>query len=43
MHHAKETARVLKISSAIDPKSGKVSKRAPRFLLAKQSAVIEVR
>ena len=42
VHHAKEAARVIKILSVIDQKTGKVSKRAPRCLIAKQSAVIEV-
>lgn len=42
VHHAKEAARVDKILSVIDPKTGKVSKRAPRCVIAKQSAVIEV-
>lgn len=42
VHHAKEAARVVKILSVIDQKTGKVSKKAPRCLTAKQSAVIEV-
>nr|UUY86291.1 elongation factor 1-alpha [Aglaonema commutatum] len=42
IHHVREAARVAKISSVIDPKTGKVSKKAARFLSAKQSAVIEV-
>uniref|UniRef100_A0A1D1ZDB6 HBS1-like protein n=1 Tax=Anthurium amnicola TaxID=1678845 RepID=A0A1D1ZDB6_9ARAE len=42
IHHVRETARVAKILSVIDPKTGKVSKKAARFLSAKQSAVIEV-
>ena len=42
VHHAKEAARVAKILSVIDPKTGKVSKKAPRCVIAKQSAVIEV-
>ncbi|XP_068656232.1 uncharacterized protein [Aristolochia californica] len=42
IHHAKEAGRVVKILSVLDPKTGKPSKRAPRCLLAKQSAVIEV-
>lgn len=43
IHHAKEVARVLKIVSLLDPKTGKETKKAPRCLVAKQSAVIEVR
>ncbi|XP_048133788.1 HBS1-like protein isoform X3 [Rhodamnia argentea] len=42
IHHAKEVARVEKMVSLFDPKTGKVMKKAPRCLLAKQSAVIEV-
>ncbi|KAJ6856139.1 elongation factor 1-alpha-like isoform X1 [Populus alba x Populus x berolinensis] len=41
-HHAKEAARVVKIISVLDPKTGKVTKKAPRRLISKQSAVIEV-
>lgn len=42
IHHAKEAARVEKMVSLLDPKTGKVMKKAPRCLLAKQKAVIEV-
>ncbi|XP_022131690.1 HBS1-like protein isoform X3 [Momordica charantia] len=42
VHHAKEAARVARIVSLIDSKTGKVAKKAPRCLSAKQSAVIEV-
>jgi elongation factor 1 alpha-like protein len=42
IHHAKEAARVLKITSLLDPKTGKVTKKSPRCLLAKQSAILEV-
>ncbi|KMT17722.1 hypothetical protein BVRB_2g034750 isoform A [Beta vulgaris subsp. vulgaris] len=42
IHHAKEVARVLKIVSLLDTKTGKETKKAPRCLVAKQSAVIEV-
>ncbi|XP_074286834.1 uncharacterized protein LOC141612035 isoform X2 [Silene latifolia] len=42
IHHAKEAARVVKIVSLLDPRTGKETKKAPRHLLAKQSAVIEV-
>ncbi|XP_050363462.1 uncharacterized protein LOC126782288 isoform X2 [Argentina anserina] len=41
IHHAKEAARVVKILSLLDSK-GKVTKKSPRCLLAKQRAVIEV-
>ncbi|KAK8641181.1 hypothetical protein V6N13_010606 [Hibiscus sabdariffa] len=42
VHHAKEAARVAKISSLLDSKTGKVVKKAPRCIVAKQSAVVEV-
>lgn len=42
IHHVKEAARVAKISSLLDPKTGNVKKAMPRCLTAKQSAVIEV-
>lgn len=42
VHHAKEVARVVKILSLLDSKTGKVTKKAPRCLLSKQSAVLEV-
>ncbi|XP_047322100.1 HBS1-like protein isoform X2 [Impatiens glandulifera] len=42
IHHVKEAARVSKISSLLDPKTGNVKKVMPRCLTAKQSAIIEV-
>ncbi|TXG62357.1 hypothetical protein EZV62_013720 [Acer yangbiense] len=42
IHHAKEAATMVKISSLLDTKTGKVIKKAPRCLIAKQSAVVEV-
>ncbi|XP_021738870.1 HBS1-like protein isoform X1 [Chenopodium quinoa] len=42
IHHAKEAARVVKIVSLLDPKTGKETKKAPRCLVAKQTAIIEV-
>ncbi|KAI9127248.1 hypothetical protein K1719_001807 [Acacia pycnantha] len=42
IHHAKEPARVSKIVSVLDPKTGKATKKSPRCLIAKQSAVVEV-
>ncbi|CAN1341435.1 HBS1-like protein [Linum perenne] len=42
IHHAQEAGRVAKIVSLLDPKTGKETKRSPRCLLSKQSAVIEV-
>ncbi|KAJ7947215.1 Elongation factor 1-alpha [Quillaja saponaria] len=42
IHHAKEAGRVLRILSVLDPKTGKVIKKSPRCLTAKQSAVLEV-
>ncbi|MBA0597904.1 hypothetical protein Gorai_007687 [Gossypium raimondii] len=41
IHHAKEAARVARISLLLDSKTGKVVKKAPRCILAKQSAVVE--
>ncbi|PHT47447.1 hypothetical protein CQW23_11655 [Capsicum baccatum] len=42
VHHTKEAARVVKILSLLDPKTGKETKKSPRCLLAKQNAMIEV-
>ncbi|CAI9300068.1 unnamed protein product [Lactuca saligna] len=42
IHHAKEVARVSKIVSLLDAKTGKVTKKSPRCLLSKQTAVVEV-
>ena len=41
IHHAKEVATVARISSLLDSKTGKVTKKAPRCIVAKQSAVVE--
>ncbi|KAI3464213.1 hypothetical protein Pfo_020876 [Paulownia fortunei] len=42
IHHAKEAARVVKILSLLDPKTGKTTKKSPRCLLSKQNAMVEV-
>lgn len=42
IHHAKEAAKIVKILSLLNPKTGKVTKKAPRCLLAKQNAMVEV-
>ncbi|XP_039134817.1 HBS1-like protein isoform X2 [Dioscorea cayenensis subsp. rotundata] len=42
IHHAKEAARLVKIVSLVDQKTGEAAKKTPRFLTAKQSAIIEV-
>ncbi|KAL8057356.1 hypothetical protein ABFS82_04G180300 [Erythranthe guttata] len=42
IHHAKEAARVVRILSLLDPKTGKTAKKSPRCLLAKQNAIVEV-
>ncbi|XP_020585117.1 HBS1-like protein [Phalaenopsis equestris] len=42
IQHVKEAARVVKIVSLLDQKTGKVSKGAPRVLKSKQSAIVEV-
>nr|CAD1821062.1 unnamed protein product [Ananas comosus var. bracteatus] len=43
IHHAKESARVVKILALVDQKTGNVSKKAPRMLTARQSAIVEVK
>ncbi|XP_072995549.1 uncharacterized protein [Typha latifolia] len=43
IHHAKESARVVKILSLLDQKTGKVSKKTPRILTARQTAIIEIK
>lgn len=43
IHHAKEAARLVKIVSLVDQKTGEAAKKTPRFLTAKQSAIIEVK
>ncbi|CAM8962216.1 unnamed protein product [Rhodiola kirilowii] len=42
IHHVKEAATVSRIVSLLDSKTGKVTRKSARCLLAKQSAVIEV-
>ncbi|KAL0385229.1 UNVERIFIED_CONTAM: HBS1-like protein [Sesamum radiatum] len=42
IHHAKEAARIVKILSLLDPKTGNATKKSPRCLLAKQNAIVEV-
>lgn len=42
IHHAKEAASVVRIVSLLDSKTGEVTKKAPRCLMSKQSAVVEV-
>ncbi|GAV77893.1 LOW QUALITY PROTEIN: GTP_EFTU domain-containing protein/ABC1 domain-containing protein/GTP_EFTU_D3 domain-containing protein/GTP_EFTU_D2 domain-containing protein [Cephalotus follicularis] len=42
INHAKVVARVVKLLSILDSKTGKVIKKAPRCLMSKQNAVIEV-
>lgn len=42
IHHAKDAARIARITSLLDPKTGKVTKKSPRCLLSKQNAVLEV-
>lgn len=42
IHHAKEAAKIVKILSLLDPKTGKVTKKSPRCLVAKQNAMVEV-
>lgn len=42
IHHVKTVAKLVRVLSLVDQKSGNQSKRIPRFLTAKQSAIIEV-
>ncbi|KAG2335088.1 hypothetical protein Bca52824_006268 [Brassica carinata] len=42
VHHAKEAATVVKLVAMLDPKTGEPTKKSPRCLTAKQSAMIEV-
>uniref|UniRef100_A0A7N1A0I2 Tr-type G domain-containing protein n=1 Tax=Kalanchoe fedtschenkoi TaxID=63787 RepID=A0A7N1A0I2_KALFE len=42
IHHVKEAAVVSRIVSVLDSKTGKVTRKSPRCLVAKQSAVVEV-
>ncbi|CAN6810609.1 unnamed protein product [Brassica oleracea] len=41
VHHAKEAATVVKLAAMLDPKTGKPTKKSPRCLTAKQSAMLE--
>ncbi|KAL1209010.1 Elongation factor 1-alpha C [Cardamine amara subsp. amara] len=43
VHHAKEAATVVKLVAMLDPKTGQPTKKSPRSLTAKQSAMLEVR
>ncbi|WZZ38049.1 hypothetical protein YC2023_034308 [Brassica napus] len=42
VHHAKEAATVVKHAAMLDPKTGKPTKKSPRCLTAKQSAMLEI-
>lgn len=42
VHHAVEAARVMKLVSVLDQKTGKILNGAPPFLTAKQSATVQV-
>ncbi|XP_010453099.1 PREDICTED: HBS1-like protein isoform X1 [Camelina sativa] len=42
VHHAKEAATVVKLVAMLDPKTGQPTKKSPRCLTAKQSAMLEV-
>ncbi|CAN6838938.1 unnamed protein product [Brassica oleracea] len=42
VHHAKEAATVVKLVAMLDPKTGEATKKSPRCLTAKQSAMLEV-
>ncbi|XP_006653029.1 HBS1-like protein [Oryza brachyantha] len=43
IHHAKMSACMVKIVSLLEQKTGKASKKRPRFLTSRQTAVIEVK
>uniref|UniRef100_A0A0D9WB71 Tr-type G domain-containing protein n=1 Tax=Leersia perrieri TaxID=77586 RepID=A0A0D9WB71_9ORYZ len=43
IHHAKVSASLVKILSLLEQKTGKASKKIPRFLTSRQTAVIEVK
>ncbi|XP_064959035.1 uncharacterized protein LOC135582019 isoform X1 [Musa acuminata AAA Group] len=42
IHHAKQAAKVVKVLSLIDPKTGSAAKKSPRMLVARQRAIVEV-
>ncbi|KAJ1273481.1 hypothetical protein BS78_06G284200 [Paspalum vaginatum] len=43
IHHARASASLVKILSLLDQKTGKASKKMPRLLTARQTAVVEVK
>ncbi|KAL6844354.1 hypothetical protein ACP4OV_026027 [Aristida adscensionis] len=43
IHHARVSASLVKILSLLDQKTGKPSKKMPRFLTARQAAIVEVK
>ncbi|KAG0528122.1 hypothetical protein BDA96_06G291400 [Sorghum bicolor] len=43
IHHARVSARLVKILSSLDQKTGKALKKMPRLLTARQAAVVEVK
>ncbi|XP_066348578.1 uncharacterized protein [Miscanthus floridulus] len=43
IHHARVSARLVKILSSLDQKTGKALKEMPRLLTARQAAVVEVK
>ncbi|XP_066346487.1 uncharacterized protein [Miscanthus floridulus] len=43
IHHARVSARLVKILSSSDQKTGKALKKMPRLLTARQTAVVEVK
>lgn len=43
IHHARVSASLVKILSLLDQKTGKASKKKPRLLTARQTAVVEVK
>jgi len=43
IRHAKSSARLVRILSSLDQKTGRALKKAPRLLTARQAALVEVR
>lgn len=42
IRHAKSSARLVRILSSLDQKTGRALKKAPRLLTARQAALVEV-
>ncbi|KAJ8485607.1 hypothetical protein OPV22_018092 [Ensete ventricosum] len=42
IHHTKQAAKVVKVLSLLDPKTGSAAKKSPRMLVARQRAIVEL-